>query len=134
MRLGWNLNAGVIVVLIKWRGISFHSWKLLPCNHYIQEHWRIAIFVFVSTFLRPPVAKELHRALCLMFHVDWFHRIFFCILSISSIICFDTTAIRHKWTILDKANILKTLFLASKVKFLMHHILRTFWMFDITVK
>ena len=27
-RLGWNLNAKVIVALIKWRGISFYSLKL----------------------------------------------------------------------------------------------------------
>ena len=39
-RFGWNLNAMVTVVLTKWRGISFHSWKL---SSYIQEHWRLAL-------------------------------------------------------------------------------------------
>ena len=39
-RFGWSLNAMVTVVLTKWRGISFHSWKL---SSYIQEHWRLAL-------------------------------------------------------------------------------------------
>ena len=100
----------------------------------IQEHWRLAIFVFISKFLRPPVAKELHRVLCLIFEVERFKRKFFSIFSISSIIYFGTTDVRHKWTILDKANVLKTIILPSKVKFLMRQILRTLWMFDIAVK
>ena len=95
-RFGWNLNAMVTVVLTKWRGISFHSWKL---SSYIQEHWRLAIFMFISTFLRPPVAKELHRVQCWIFGVERFQRKFFCIFSISPIICFGATDVRHKWTI-----------------------------------
>ena len=92
----------------------------------IQEHWRLAIFVFISKFLRPPVAKELHRVLCLIFEVERFKRKFFSIFSISSIIYFGTTDVRHKWTILDKANGFKTIILPSKVKFLMCHILKRF--------
>ena len=34
--------------------------------------------------------------------------------------------VRHKWTILDKANGFKTIILPSKVKFLMCHILKRF--------
>ena len=39
---------------------------------------------------------------------------FFSIFSISSIICFGTTDIRHKWTILNSANIFKILFYPQK--------------------
>ena len=124
----------MIIVLIKWRGISFHSWKLSSYTRLIQEHWRLAIFVFISAFVRPPVPKELHRVLCLIFGDDWFQRKYFCIFSISSIIYFGTTDVRHKWTILDKANVLNTIILLSIVKFLMRQILRTLWMFDIAVK
>ena len=38
----------------------------------------LKFFVFMSTFLRPPVAKELHRILCLIFGVE---RKFFCMFS-----------------------------------------------------
>ena len=126
-RLELNLNALVIMVLIKWRGISFHSWKLSSYNCFIQEHWRLAILIFILTFLRPPVAKESCKVLCLFFGVHRrFPWKFFCIFSISSIIWFGTTNVKHKWSILDKANVLKTIILPSKVKFLMRHILRTF--------
>ena len=113
---------------------QFPLMKTIVYSHFIHVHWRLAIFVFISTFVRPPVAKELHRVLCLIFGVDRFQRKFFCIFSISSIICFGTTDVKHKWTILDKANVLKTIILPSKVKFLMRHILRTLWMFDNAVK
>ena len=83
-------------------------------------HWRFAIFVFILTFVGPPVAKELHWVLCFIFGVDQFHRKFFCVFSISSTICFGTRDLRHKCIILDKANVLKTIVLPSKVKFLMH--------------
>ena len=122
-RSGWNLNAGVIVVLLKWKGISFHSRKLSSCNRYIREHWRIAIFLFISTFLRPPVAKELHRVPCVILVVEQFKRKLFCIFSISSILFSGTTDVRHMWTLLDKANVFKTILL-PKATFHMHHILR----------
>ena len=118
----------MIVVLIKWREISFHSWKLSSYNCFIQEHWRPAIYVSTSTFPWRPAAKELHRVLCLIFGVDRFERKFFWIFLIFSIICFGTADVRHQWTILDKTNVLKTIILSSKVKSLMRHILRTFWM------
>ena len=121
----------MIVALIKWKGSSFHSWKL---SSYSQGHWRLAIFLFISTFVRPLGTKEVHRLLCLIFEVDLFQRKFFCIFSISSIICFSTTDVRHKRTILDKANFLKSIILPFKVRFLMRHILRTLWMFGIAVK
>ena len=121
-------------VLVKWRGVSFHSWKLSSYSRFIQENWRLAIFVFISTVVRPPAAKELHRVLCLIFGVNRFQRNFFCLFSISSIICFGTTDVKHKLNILDKATVLKTIILPSKIKFLMRHILRTLWMFDIAVK
>ena len=115
MRLGWNLNAGVIDVLVKWRGINFHSWKLSSYSCFIQEHWRLAIFIFTSMFVRPPVAKELHRALCLIFRVDQFQWKFFFIFSISSIISFGTTDVKHDSTILDTS--WKVLFYLLKLNF-----------------
>ena len=124
----------MIATLAKWRGISFHSWKLSSYSRFTQGHWIPAIFVFISTFVRPPVAKELHRVLCLILGVDRFQRKCFCIFSISSIMCFDATHVKHKWIILDKTTVLKTIILPSEVKFLMRHILRTVWMFDIAVK
>ena len=114
----------MIAALAKWRGISFYSWKLSSYSRFTQ----------VLPFVRPPVAKELHRVLCLILGVDRFQRKCFCIFSISSIMCFGTTHVRHKWIISDKTNVLKTIILPSEVKFLMRHILRTVWIFDIAVK
>ena len=69
-----------------------------------------------------------------MFRIDRFQKEIFCLFSISSIIYFGTTDVKDKWTISGKVNILKTIILRPRVKFLMRHILRTLWMFDIAVK
>ena len=124
----------IIAMLIKWKGISSHSWKLSSYHSFVQEHWRLAIFVFIPTFLRPLAANKLHRVLCIIFGVDWFGRKLFCIFLTSLIICFGTTDVIHKWNMSDKANVLKTIIFPSKVKSLMSHILATFWMFYIGVK
>ena len=67
----------IMLMLIKWRGISFHSSKLPSYNRFIPEHWKLAIFVFISMFVRLTVAKELHIVLCLIFGVYRFQRKFF---------------------------------------------------------
>ena len=65
-RLERNLKFIPKVDLIKWSTISFHSWNLSSYNHLIHEHWRLGIFEFMSTFLRPPSSKELNRVSCLI--------------------------------------------------------------------
>ena len=57
----WNLKFIPKVDLIKWSGISFHSWNLSSYNCLTHEHWRLPIFKFMSTYLRTPPSKELHK-------------------------------------------------------------------------
>ena len=101
--------------LIKWSGISFHSWNLLLYNRLTHEHWRLAIFEFMSTFLRPPSSKELHKVSCLILGVKLFQMKAFCFLCISSINCFENEVINVKNTILDSANVLKIIIFPSSV-------------------
>ena len=68
-----------------------------------QEHWRLPIFKFMSTFLRSPSSKELHKVSCLILGVKLFQIKGFCILCISSINCFENEVIDVRYTILDNA-------------------------------
>ena len=68
-----------------------------------QEHWRLPIFKFMSTFLRSPSSKELHKVSCLILGVKLFQIKGFCILCISSINCFENEVIDVRYTISDNA-------------------------------
>ena len=68
-----------------------------------QEHWRLPYFKFMSTFLRSPSSKELHKVSCLILGVKLFQIKGFCILCISSINCFENEVIDVRYTILDNA-------------------------------
>ena len=102
-----EFNCRGIVVLIKWRRISFHSWK--PYRHIAVLAISIGDLQFSYLYQRlldrPPFEKELHRVLCLIFRIDWFQRKPFFIFPISPMICCGITDVKYKWTILDKAKV-----------------------------
>ena len=109
---------------MKW--ISSHSWNLSSYNGLIHENWRYAIFEFISTFLKPPTSKELHKVSFLNLGVKLFQVKDVCILCNSSISCFENEVINVKYTILDNANVLKIIILPSTVIFLILHKFKTY--------
>ena len=82
-----------------------------------QEHWRLPYFKFMSTFLRSPSSKELHKVSCLILGVKLFQIKGFCILCISSINCFENEVIDVRYTILDNAIMFWRLLFALLVKY-----------------
>ena len=72
-RFEWNFSSSPNDILINFRGINFHSWKESSESIFIQEDWRIAIFLFISTFLRPSSLKSEDIVLFLIFSWDFNH-------------------------------------------------------------
>ena len=85
----------------------------------------------MSTNLRPPSSKELHRFLCLNLEGKFFQMKAFYIFCISSIKCFQNEATNVRDTILDSANILKNNIFPSSVIFLILRTFKIFCIFDV---
>ena len=127
----WNLKFIPKVDLIKWNGVSFHWWNLSSYNYLIHVHWRLAIYELMSTNLRPPSSKELHKFLCLILEGKFFQMKAFYIFCISSINCFENETTNVRCTILDIANILKINIFPSSAIFPSLHNFKIFCIFDV---
>ena len=117
----WYINFTWYNDIIKWSGISFLSWNVSSHNCLTHEHWRLAIFEFMSTFLRPPSSKELHRVSCHFLGVNLLSkcskRDLFYIFCIYFVNFFENEAIIVRYIILDSSNVLKI-------------VIFVFWTFD----
>ena len=130
-RLEWIIQHSLKIFLIKVQGIIFHLWKLSSYNFLTQEHCKLIIFDFMSTFFNPPYWKSLQMVSCFTFQKDEFYKKTFCICCNVSMIWFGISKTWAKKPIFDKANVLKIIILHSSVRFLHLHIFRILSMLNI---